>query len=98
MTVVVEVLSIVRAGFRLPVTVAGAQTWVAPLASAQAESLTEPAFRSAWVMVWLAVQVIVARGANDEPLAGVHDRSDTWASVTVTLASVTLPVLVAVMV
>jgi hypothetical protein len=49
-------------------------------------------------MVWLAVQVIVARGANDEPLAGVHDRSDTWASVTVTLASVTLPVLVAVMV
>ena len=57
-----------------------------------------PASMSAWVIVWVAVQVIVAPGASDEPLAGVQDRSLTPGSVTVTAASVVLPSLVATIV
>ena len=57
-----------------------------------------PASMSAWVIVWLAVHVIDAPGASDEPLAGVQLRSLTFASVTVTAASVVLPLLVAMIV
>src|SRR5205823_2572723 len=50
---------------------------------------------SAWAIVWLAVQFTAAPGANDEPLAGTHTRSLTCESVTVTDASVVLPVFLA---
>ena len=53
---------------------------------------------SAWVTVWLAVQLSDAPGASDEPLAGVQHRPVAFASVTVTAASVVLPSLVAVIV
>ena len=53
---------------------------------------------SACVIVWLAVHVIDAPGASDDPLAGVQTRSLTCGSVTVTAASVVLPLLVATIV
>ena len=53
---------------------------------------------SACVTVWVAVQVIDAPGANDDPLAGVQVSPLTFGSVTVTAASVMLPVLVATIV
>ena len=53
--------------------------------------LIEPASRSAWVMTWLAVQVIVALGAILVGLAG--QEAVTLSSPTVNGASrVTLPV------
>ena len=53
---------------------------------------------SAWVTVWLAVQLIESPGASDEPLAGVHVPRPAFGSVMVTAASVVLPLLVAVIV
>ena len=57
-----------------------------------------PASMSAWVIVCVAVHFIDAPGASDEPLAGVQTRSLTFGSVTVTAASVVLPLLVAMIV
>ena len=53
---------------------------------------------SAWVTVWVAVQISEAPGASGEPLAGVQaHEADAFGSVTVTDASVVLPSLVATM-
>ena len=48
--------------------------------------------------VWVAVQVIVPPGASGDPLVGVQDSPVTPGSVTVTAASVMLPVFVATIV
>ena len=50
---------------------------------------TEPASTSAWVIVWVAVSVTVTVGLN--VLIGLP-ATDAFASPTVTLVSVTLPV------
>ena len=53
---------------------------------------------SACVTVCVAVQLIDAPGASDEPFAGVQSSPLTFGSVTVTAASVVLPLLVATIV
>src|SRR6266446_1558540 len=99
--VAVVALSIVRDGFLVPVVVTLSQALAAPPApsSTQASLKKVPASRSAWVIVWLAVQLIDAPGARlATGVVGVHDRLVTWASVTSTLVSVTFPLLVATIV
>ena len=56
---------------------------------------TEPASISPWVTVWVAVQEIVAAGANVAGIDGVQPLNIAFTSVMDTLVSVTLPVLVA---
>ena len=50
------------------------------------------------MIVWLAVQVIEAPGANSDPFAGVQTRLGAFGSVTVTDCSVVLPLFVATIV
>src|SRR2546423_13781006 len=77
-------------------TSSGAQTCVAPVASAQALSSNRPALRSARVTVWVPVQTIESPGATALPLAGVQLKL-VRAGVSLTVIDwVTLPVLVAV--
>ena len=57
-----------------------------------------PASISACVTVCVAVQVIAAPGANDEPLAGVQTRSRDFRIRDRHAVSVTFPVLVATIV
>src|SRR6187200_847455 len=91
---------IARCGFFEPGVVTSAHFEAAPPgpSSTQAWLKNEPASTSAWVIVWLAVQLIVAPGASEEPLAGVQDRPEAFGSVTVTAARVVLPVFVATIV
>ena len=56
---------------------------------------TEPVLTSPWVTVWVAVQVIVAAGANVPGIDGVQPLNVAFTSVINTLVSVALPVLVA---
>ena len=81
------------AGFCSAGVVSSSQASAAPSApsSTQASLRKLPASMSACVIVWLAVHVIDAPGANGEPLAGVQTRLRTFGSVTVTAASVVLP-------
>src|SRR6478736_338359 len=96
----VATLLMVRCGFLLPGVVTLSHAWAAPAApsSTQASLKKVPASTSAWVMVWLAVQVIAAPGASDEPLTGSQTRFGAFGSVTVTAPSVVFPSLVAVIV
>ena len=65
---------------------------------ATAESLTDPLFRSAWVVVYVAVHVVDAPGART--LTGQvgpdvnADAGATWVSLTPTFDKVTFPVFV----
>src|SRR3954468_23947684 len=100
MTVVVELLSRMSAGFLEPGVVTSAHASAAPPtpSSTHAWFLYEPASMSAWVTVCDAVQLNDAPGASDEPFAGVQTKPVAFGSVTVTAANVVLPSLVAVIV
>src|SRR3954449_9712301 len=94
----VATLSIVRLGFCVPGVVTSEHTFAAPPApsSTQAWLKKLPASTSACVTVWLAEQLIDAPGARlATGVDGVHDRFDTFGSVTSTLNSVTFPSLLA---
>ena len=68
---------------------------VTSVLAAQAVFLNEPASMSAWVMVWVPVQVIEAPGARSAGLDGKQVKlSRPVESVTVTACCVVLPVLV----
>ena len=69
----------------------GAVTPAGGVPVAVAELATCPEFTSAWVSVYVAVQVVVAPGAS---VVTGQDTAPTLASVTPTPVSVTLPVLV----
>src|SRR6187402_1571819 len=90
-------LTIDNAGFCTPGVPSSSQAWAAPPAPSSTHAVLryEPASISAWVTVCVAEHVIDAPGANDEPFTGVHVPNVASVSVTVTLANVVLPVLVA---
>src|SRR3954471_3495172 len=90
----VATLVIFRCGFCVPVVVTSAHASAAGPAPSSTQALlkNEPASRSAWPIVWLAVQLIVPPGAREATeLLGVQVRFETCASVTVTFVRVTFP-------
>jgi hypothetical protein len=97
--VVDEVFVVVRAGAWVPITATSADVSdVVPppgfVPDEVATLCTMPAFRSACVTECVAEHAIVAPGANDATgIAGAQEPSTAFASVTVTLLRLTLPVL-----
>src|SRR5436189_254679 len=85
-------------GLWTPGTSSGAQASVAPLALAQATSWKLPALRSAWVTVWVPVQIVDAPTATLDPLAGAQLKASRVGVSLTVMDCGTLPVLVAVIV
>ena len=85
----VGTLVIDRAGFWVPGVVASAHLLAAPAPTASSTHdlvKNEPALRSAWTIVWLAVQVMGAPGARSVTgVVGEHRRSLKLGSVTTRL-------------
>ena len=94
------VLTMLSDGLWLAVTVSVSVGEVVPSAVAEATLVTKPAFRSAWGMVWLAVQVICSPGSSSlfkspTVFTAGHDSSVAMSSAIVTgPVNDTLPLLV----
>src|SRR6266576_4395001 len=94
----VATLVIVSSGLWVPGVVTSSQTLAAPPAQSSTQAWLKklPASMSAWTIVWLAVQLMLAPGARlATGLLGRHTRLLTLGSVTRTLVRVTLPEFVA---